>query len=406
MSYLLAFVLLLSLLNDTGHPIFTRQALINFIPSSSADLDTSAVVTPMLPLDSFQASASTSPSFGNVPTPLPHPLDSDPFGPKTWQDLNSGFCAVGDKYCSYDGFNKITGNASIAALANQCLLWDASCTGNRTLAMQEFFNAEDGSQNALTNNRCFCNFDSGNSGITIPIVLPAKNAGGAAQPVLMDSGDSSDCKNYNPPERISAWKNIKSWMRSPECVSAQDEWIDIGHSVFERPGESFNITPSCCGGCVVGAENVDLYYWPEPEIDTSCLSIIGNSVNPFNLGATTLGSSPSLETHWACTAKTPVISMIDNIHTTKTTISIITTAIVDYIGWIPVKIPLIDPWASSPCIEVDSGPRGFNGLNVSTKIHSEQASIQARAHTLIIPPSVTEGSGSPVSTVVSGNYTL
>ena len=301
-------------------------------------------------------------------------------------------CVLSDKYCWYEGFNKTSGNASVAAFNNQCLLWDASCAGNRTLALENFFNTD---QVSLPDNRCFCNYDSGNEGIVIPVV--PQNG----QLVAEDIGDSSDCKEYNPPERISAWKSIKSWMRSPGCVSAQKEWMKIdSHNHDVDYGAPSNVTPSCCGGCVVGAENVDLYYWPEPDIDTSCLSIIGNSVNPFDLGATTASS----ETHWACTAKTPAISTDVNTadhYTTTTPISMITTAVVISIGSIPVKIPLINPWASSPCIEVDPGSSGFNA---SAGIYSKQAQIRARGHTLIIP--VTQGNNLTVSTLVSGSFNL
>ena len=347
MFHFLTLLLLLSLLSDAGHSILARQTLRVSGLSASADQYTSAIVSSKLPYNGSQRLSSNSISdlqsisFTNVPTPLPYPLDSyDPGGLQNWQDLESGNCAVQDQFCSYEGFNNISGNASISAFADQCLLWDASCVGNRTLAIEEFFNTTEG---GILNNRCFSNFDSGSAGIALPEVSVGENTG---QPILEDAGNSSDCKTYNPPERVSAWKKIKSWMRSSGCVSAQDEWVKMGGIGIEN---SSNASSSYCGGCVVVAQNVDLYYWPEPDVNTSCLSIIGNSVHPFDFGATTASSPLNSDVYWACAAKTPVTSTItwagsntaDVLATT--TVSMITTAAVEVVGSISVKVPLINP---------------------------------------------------------------
>ena len=382
MFYIFTLLLLLFLLSDTGHSILARQTLRDLGLSASADQyeSTSAIVSSKSPYNRSHASSSTSTSdhqslsFTNVPTPLPYPFDSyDPGGLQNWQDLNSGSCAVDDEYCSYEGFNKTNGKASITAFANQCLLWDASCVGNGTLAIEEFFNT---TKNGLLDNQCFSNFDSGNAGIAIPEVpeVPAADnaATGTEQPVILDAGNSSDCKTYNPSERLSAWDKIKSWMRSPGCVSAQDGWVKMGGHMSgqtggQMGGDPSNVSSSCCGYCVVGAQNVDLYYWPEPGINTSCLSIILNSVHPLDFGATTAGS-PLFETYWACTAKKPVTSADEtginaaDTFTTTTTASLITTAAIETIGSIFVKVPLINPWAFSLCNDVDTTPRGLKWL--------------------------------------------
>lgn len=41
------------------------------------------------------------------------------------------------------------------------------------------------------------------------------------------------------------------------------------------------------GDTNIEAGNVDVYYWPGPNANTSCQSIIGNRVNPPDYGATT-----------------------------------------------------------------------------------------------------------------------
>ena len=303
MFHSLNLLLLLLLLSDAGNFILAIQTLRVSGLSASADQYTSAIVTSRSPYNGSQATSSAS-TFTNVPTPLPYSLDSyDPGGLQNWQDLESGNCAVQDQFCSYEGFNKISGNASISVFADQCLLWDAYCVGNRTLAIESFLNTTEG---GILNNRCFSNFDSGNAGIAIPEVSVGENAAsGSEQLVMEDAGNSSDCKTYNLPERLSAWKKIKSWMRSPGCVSAEDEWVKMGGIAYEK---SSNTSSSCCEGCVVAAQNVDLYYWPQPNFNTSCLSTIGNTVHPFGFGATTAGSQPNLDIWWACTAKTPVTS--------------------------------------------------------------------------------------------------
>lgn len=266
--------------------------------------------------------------------------------------------------------------------------------------MDEFFN---GTVDDLYLNQCFELIDQG---VASPQSLMAVNNG-----TRENLSPYGLCETYNPPERILAWKKIKSWMRTPECATARNVWANqekipneywTEHTVFP------NASSPCCRSCVVWANNVDLYYWPEPDIDTSCLSIIGNSVHPYNFGATTAGDS----TYWACAAKTTVTSTstwtgssLADVYTTTTTISLITTAAIEMMANIPVKMPLINPWASSPCTEVDTTPRGSNSSNDSVEKHGQQA-IQARGHTLIIPSPITPANTLPISTLVLGNFTL
>lgn len=404
MFHLLSLLLLLPLINNAGHSILALQHLGTSRPSASADFNTSLLLSSKLPSPRSRATLTTdtsdrqSLSLNNVATPLPSPLDTTFGGRQNWQDLNSGICLAHDEYCSYDGFKNISGDASVAPFANQCSLWDAACAGNRTLATEEFFHTTSGN---LLGNLCFIGFDCGCEDGSE--VVDA-NFGTSAENITHES--MSDCKKYNPPERLSLWKKMKSWMRSSGCVSAKDEWMNMGVSNHTNTGNPSSVSDSCCGGCIVGAQNVDLYYWPEPGTNTSCLSIIGNSVHPFNFGATTAGISPSLSTYWECTAKTPVVSIttgIDNSAIT-TTNTMIMTATSASVGPISFKQSLINPWASSPCIEADSRPS--NGSNDSAEIHDKQASIQARSHTLSIPPSFTQGNSLSISTLVLGNFTL
>ena len=200
-------------------------------------------------------------------------------------------------------------------------------------------------------------------------------------------------------------------MRSPDCVTAQNERKKMGGKILEIPAPlippEVGVPPSCCGVCAVGAANVDPYYWSEPDVDISCLDIIGTTVNPIGYGATTKAlldgytSGPN-ETFWACPAKNPITYHdmgITYVQSTETTASLTS------IGSLEVKVPKVNPWASSPCIKTDTSPPDSNGSNISVELHSRYG-IQAREHSLIIPSSITKENGSPVSTAVLGNFTL
>ena len=343
----------------------------------------------------------------NIPTPLPSPFQGGFIDSKNYKDIISGYCAIEDNYCSFEG-SAGTGNSSTKVFADQCLLWDTSCSGNRTLAIEEFFNS---TEIFLQDNSCFSQFSSGvepgDSDISVPVVDPESG--------IVDSNlvIPSDCKNFNPPERISEWQDMKKWMRSPGCVSAQREWEKMGGKApASIPSE---VTPSCCGLCDVGVDTVDLYYWPEPDMNSSCLNIVGTNVNPFTYGATTGGMGDHGEfgsgTYWACSAKTPATSTYTQPGTkpgaTDTITSvypIVTTAMVTTIGSLPIKVSLFNPWSSSPCIDPDTSPRDTNGSNTSAELHIRHA-IQARAHNMTVQSSTSQDNLS-VSTVVLGNFTL
>ena len=417
MIYLSDALFLLYLLIHTGNSTLVHQTLSRTVPSLSTrvNLNKTTAIFSTQPYTRYQTSYSVnssgihSSSLNNIPNPLPSPFKGDGnVDMQNYQDIQSGFCAINDNYCSFEGNNR-TKDLTTKAFSDQCLLWDSSCSGNRTLAIDEFFNTTEG---LLLNNLCFSQFSSGVPSGDTDISIPEERVGSSV--IDIDDVVPSDCKKYNPPERLSEWQDIKSWMRSSGCVSAQNEWTkEGGQGDYNISSE---VTPSCCGLCNVGAENVDLYYWPEPGVNTSCLSIVGASVNPIAYGATTgaVGDSEA-GTYWACSAKIPATSTYTyagtNSADAETITSVyptITTAAITTIGSLAVKVPLINPWASSPCIETDTFPRVSNisnGLNSSTELHVRRA-VQARGHTLLSPSSMTQENGLLVSTVVRGNFTL
>ncbi len=252
----------------------------------------------------------------------------------------------------------------IPELPEQCILWNSSCCGDRTAIAAEFFNN------------------------TLPIM--------EEKPCwkMMDNA-SIPCTQYESPEILSAMREVKSWMRTPDCASMHQ---DAGSS------------EGCCGLGYINAKNVDVYYWPEPDSNTACLSIVGNTVHPSDYGATTdMGL-----TYWGCTASNPKTSTtISDINgpsgyvvssTTIVTVhSIITTAQITMIGSVAFKQSLVNPWTPAACIQETSTS---NPASVPTETHASQAGIHARGHSLLISSSMTRADGLPVSTVVSGAFTL
>ena len=320
-------------------------------------------------------------SIVDGPTKLPAPFNSYPDGlgwSQNYQNILSGYCTIEDPFCFFKASNGSMVKANGTELYEDCVLWDDSCSGNRTAAIEKFFDAALRTNNTnnigsgpLLRNNCF-------------------------QQLFVNV---SDCDTYNPPERLTEFLKIKNWMRSSQCVSAADEWIamtgyDWGEyfstgnetkaEYIHDQGNSSVVLPSCCGLCLVYAENVDLYYWPEPDSDTSCLSIIG-SVRPIDFGATTQSDT----TYWACN------------WTQSSTTGILTTAQITTVGPLTVKVSSYNPWSSSPCDVDEPGSK-----NQSIKAHDGFASVHKRAHSLIIPTAMTQADGLPISTLVSGQFTL
>lgn len=85
--------------------------------------------------------------------------------------------------------------------------------------------------------------------------------------------------------------------------------------------------PQSCGPCGVGGPNVDVYYWPQSNANTSCLNIIGPTPRPPLAGAT---SSNGL-TYWGST-------------NTNEPHEVITTMVLTSINGITFKMPLVDPY--------------------------------------------------------------
>ena len=432
MLCLLEFLLLLFLLDNDRHTTLARQTLIGRIPKPSV----MAVSNSSAASSSIRANSSSHVTFSAlgvykssltvtnvIPTALPAPFYLNSIdetanhtqkNSANYQDVKSGFCAIGDNFCSFKGSNGTIVEAVSTSLSDQCLLWDNSCSGNRTVAIDKFFNMTfngqfpgDPNMNGnLLDNDCF---------------------------VQTDWVNQSDCNTYNPPKRLSDFQEIKNWMRSPQCVSAANDWIamdsdrwgliyggginetqaqGLSDDAFleqihpEETSSAFAGVPSCCGVCDVWPQNVDLYYWPEPDANFACTSIIGESVRPLDYGATTTVYSgigePLTDIYWGCTSTAIFPNEKQPGEFTTETFNI-TIAEIMTIGSLSVKVSSYSPWSSAPCIEDDAGSQSSNQ---SLKVRDERASVYARDHSLIAPSSITQADGLQVSTMVSGNFTL
>ena len=211
-----------------------------------------------------------------------------------------------------------------------CALWDANCKSNKTLAAEHFF------------------------------VRGKANSSDTMLDLLIDpcfDGQGTDASGTNctssllNPASASFSSAVKSYMREPQC-SKDYESI--------QPGSS-RLWGDCCGTCFIYGPNVDVYYWPDPSADTSCLSIIGSEVVPLNVGAQTDGAGV---VYWA--ASTNLYDIY---------VPTVTTALITTINGVVVKEAVANPWDASPSItttrpidnlnkriHLSVHPRAFNAL--------------------------------------------
>ena len=371
----LGLLLFLFLLRPDRHITLAHQMLLGRGPKPSAIAvsNSSASSTTVHAHNSSSTSAfrimdnNNSNTVADATTALPIPFIPNPEyagdykNVQNYQHIKSGTCAIEDDYCSFENNNGTVTKANPTNLDDRCLLWNSSCSGNTTLAMNRFF--AEAFQSDLMSNACFAQLNS------------------------TDTVSVLNCDKYNSPARMSELQEIRNWMRSQRCVSAATEWaaINTGSSNFtfanaedditagEDPDSqmaqkmdhvhynySAGVAPSCCGICDIYAENVDVYYWPVPDANTSCLSIIGENVRPLDYGATTTTIQDQgtpvttiTSTYWGCTAVDSYFLIASQRSVTDS--YILTTAEISKIGSLTVKISSLSPWSSSPCNQDDTG---------------------------------------------------
>ena len=259
-------------------------------------------------------------------------------------------CDILEPYCSLR-----SPSHALDGLRDVCVLWDTSCHGNNASAPHNYWKEH---LATITHNTCFYNY-------------------------------APKCVTSNPSGRQSAFAGMKNWMRGSQCFKNNPLISeDPNHSMEYDQSEFLNTT--CCGDqCEIVADKVDVYYWPDPHADSSCLSIVGNDVSYVADGATTDASS---NTYWGCTIYGTGLGNYANESST-----IFTTATLSSVAGISYKAYLINPWDPSQC--------GNRSAVVPLKETSATSSagitaqLRPRAHSLIV-------ASSGVSTTVLGNYTL
>ena len=154
MLRLLQLLLLFPLINYGGHITLAHKTLLERVPKHSVMVASNNSAFSLFQThNSSQSSPSTagirnsSHSKISIPTALPVPFYLRPDDiynntPKilaNYQDVKSGFCAIGDNFCSFKDSNGTIHDAVSTNFSDECLLWDASCSGNRTMAIERFF---------------------------------------------------------------------------------------------------------------------------------------------------------------------------------------------------------------------------------------------------------------------------
>ena len=237
----------------------------------------------------------------------------------------------------------------LAELQDECSLWNNSCSGNRGQALSKFF---------------------GNTGV------------GLSHDACFH--DSSNCSAAI--QRV--YGQVKEWMKSPQCGSSQNEWEKGVRDPIDH----------CCLKCDLEVGKVDIYYWPDPVADTSCLSVVGNSVNPVEYGATTVPVSGGASlTVWVCTTK-----IQDSVMST------ITTAMLTSQLGLTFKQQSYNPWSLLSCTEdYGSSPVSTDASAICSARASLRARgpLRARGRPLTASPSL-EKKNDALVTVTSGTFTL
>ena len=264
--------------------------------------------------------------------------------------MQASECLLQEAYCSLQGPDH-----SLDGLKDECVLWDSTCSGNKSFATTQFYNSV---VEALTKNTCF-----------------------------VDS--SPKCSKNNPVGRLSAFDKVKNWMRSPEYKSNDPLIIDLENGQdSDVIKEDLLLNDTCCGNCMVCIDRVDVYYWPDAHANTSCLSIVGDEISDLAAGATT---GEGGKVYWGCTSvdSSPPSGVGSQL--------IITTAVLTSIASMTFRSYLYNPWLSLP---YDTSSTNLSShLDPKVRRGETRPPILPHRHTLVAP------NGS-VSTAVLGNYTL
>ena len=165
--------------------------------------------------------------------------------------------AVSSLYCRQMGPQGLTCKSK---LPEQCLLWNSSCSGNKTEALDEFFN---------------------NTGTMRSLVYVACEYYAQHRHVIGIPPKENDM--------------IVSWMRDPDCRSSFFEWHtenldqptwtytdrigneDVVQTLDWGSIAATSLPYGCCDACELVGGDVDVYYWPVAGANTDCVASVGTT---------------------------------------------------------------------------------------------------------------------------------
>ena len=286
-----------------------------------------------------------------------HIITAAPFKPPMSRYMSNSSLTQASECLLQEAYYSLQGPGhSLDGLKDACVLWDSTCSGNKSLATTNFYGSI---MNALTQNECF--YDA-----------------------------SPDCTKKNPIGRMSALHDVRDWMRSPQCFSENPQIIYLENDPNEADvvKEELFWNDSCCGRCMVGTDRIDVYYWPDAHANTSCLSIVGDKISDLAAGATT---DEYGIVYWGCTS--PDSSPPSGVGS----LLVVTTAILTSVESMTFRSYLYNPWIKLQC--ETSSTSLSSDLDTKRKPRDIRPSILPRGHTLVAP------NGS-MSTAVLGNFTL
>ena len=290
----------------------------------------------------------------------------------TIESMPLGECHCGNGSCSSTMSNTSPGRHHSDAdksYANQCVLWDNHCCGNITTAMNTFFN------------------------YTIFHLRECLHPGKI-------NLSNKVCGLREDRDRMA---ELETWMRSPKCLSTAVSWQSSHPTEAAQPFDNWD---TCCGPCAATGRTVDIYYWPEPGADDSCLSIVENSAHPLAFGGTVTTDpyttnwymgvvsvkDPPLVTYWGCTPQSSGPKS-----------SVITTAYLTTYDQLTFKVSKSNPWIPPGCV----GPSDRYSIAESSNSARPLSNISSLgSHTLRSQSPVTQFNTTLPVTAVSDGYTL
>ena len=265
---------------------------------------------------------------------------------------------------SCGGKSRTTSGYAFPDFSQYCALWDSSCPGNRSWALSNLYSWTHRFPFVVDFGVCFGN------------------------PLCQCMVDGVPA----PAASTLSYAELLKLRRSPQCSSLAD---------------------LCCQNsrCSFRPTVVEIYYWPDADTNTSCLSIIGDSIHPWDYGATkttlmeygdellALLGEGSIRTYWGCT-KT---SMDTNIFFSYTPLFpvTVTTAVMTTIQGFKFKSLRFNPWeADQPC------PKTFSGSTPSASNKSLPSGAKIRARSLEPTISIKNRNDTPISVVTLDGQTL